>query len=78
MEATEPPEMALKYYDELLEADSANGVSRLRSGLLPISTLRSRFGKEEYQSSVEWGKLISLFKSYRSSSIRSTLTSRDG
>jgi hypothetical protein len=26
MEATESPETAMKYYDELLEADSANGV----------------------------------------------------
>jgi len=27
IEATEPPETAMKYYEELLEADSANGVS---------------------------------------------------
>lgn len=27
MEATEPPEIALKYYEELLEADPANSVS---------------------------------------------------
>lgn len=43
MEATEPPEVALKYYDELLETDSANAVCVDASLLMRKISLTHRY-----------------------------------
>jgi hypothetical protein len=59
MEATEPPETVLAYYDELLEADSSKAVhSHLQlvthSFRVHDSFLVRQYGREKYQYCDVW------------------------
>lgn len=74
MEVTETPEIALKYYVQLLEADSANSVSLdiYRNGVdFLIRTKRRQSGGERLPCIGEWARLNKRSQNFRPSSIPS-------
>lgn len=80
IEASERPDIALQYYDQLLDADPSNAVSYLclaiRSG--SHESPRRQSGKDEYQSFDAPESSRRLWKSFRSIWTHSTTTWKPG